>query len=246
MIGKKIIHLDCVDSTNNYVANMVLTKQIEHGTVIMADDQTEGKGQRGNIWISKPGENIITSFYLKTANLSVHKQFYLTIFTSLSVIRLLHKKGIKAKIKWPNDILINSKKISGILIENQLIGAKIEHSIVGIGLNTNQEEFGDLNATSVYNEIAEYTPIHHLLLMLINEMNQLFTELEYENYTNLKEEYLNNLWLLNTNSTFNDKDGDFSGKIVGVSELGLLEVLKENKIKEYNLKEIHFNSRNVF
>ena len=64
--------------------------------------------------------------------------------------------------------------------------------------------------------------------------------------TNLKEEYLNNLWLLNTNSTFNDKDGDFSGKIVGVSELGLLEVLKENKIKEYNLKEIHFNSRNVF
>ncbi len=246
MIGKKIIHLDNVDSTNNYVANMVLTKQIEHGTVIMADEQSAGKGQRGNIWISKPGENIITSIYLKTANLSVNEQFNLTIFASLSVIRLLHKKGIKAMIKWPNDIVINSKKISGILIENQLIGAKIEHSIVGIGLNTNQKEFSDLNATSIFNEISEFNPIHHLLLMLINEMNQLFTEIKNGNFTTLKEEYLKNLWLLNTKSSFNDKDGDFSGEIIGISDLGLLQILKGNEIVEYDLKEIQFNARNVF
>ncbi len=92
MIGKKIIHLDSVDSTNNYVANMILNNQIEHGTVIMSDEQTAGKGQRGNLWFSKPGENVITSIYLKPANLSVNQQFYLTIFTSLCVIRLLQKK----------------------------------------------------------------------------------------------------------------------------------------------------------
>jgi BirA family biotin operon repressor/biotin-[acetyl-CoA-carboxylase] ligase len=246
MIGKKIIHLDSVDSTNNYVANMILNNQIEHGTVIMSDEQTAGKGQRGNLWFSKPGENVITSIYLKPANLSVNQQFYLTIFTSLSVIRLLQKKGIEAKIKWPNDIVVNSKKISGILIENQLISTKIDHSVIGIGLNTNQKEFSDLNATSIFNETSEFNPIHHVLLSLIGEMNQLFVELENENFEKLKSEYLENLWLLNTISSFTDEKGEFMGKIIGVSEIGLLQILNNNQLKEYNLKELKFNARNEF
>jgi len=192
MIGKKIIHLDSVDSTNNYVANMILNNQIEHGTVIMSDEQTAGKGQRGNLWFSKPGENV------------------------------------------------------SILIENQLISTKIEHSIIGIGLNTNQKEFSDLNATSMFNETLEFNPIHHVLLSLIGEMNQLFVELENENFEKLKSEYLENLWLLNTISSFTDEKGEFMGKIIGVSEIGLLQILNNNQLKEYNLKELKFNARNEF
>ncbi len=246
MIGKKIIHLDSVDSTNNYVANMLLTNQIEHGTVILADEQTAGKGQRGNVWHSKSGENIITSIYLKTANLSVNHQFYLTIFSSLSVIRILKKKGIKAQIKWPNDIVVGSKKIAGILIENQLKYTSIEHCIIGIGLNTNQKNFSDFNATSIFNETNEFIPIHHILLSLISEMNQIFIDIENENFEKLKVEYLENLWLLKTQSSYTDQTGDFIGEIIGVSELGLLQMMKDNQLKEYNLKEIKFNSRNGF
>jgi hypothetical protein len=77
-------------------------------------------------------------------------------------------------------------------------------------------------------------------------MNQLFVELENENFEKLKSEYLENLWLLNTISSFTDEKGEFMGKIIGVSEIGLLQILNNNQLKEYNLKELKFNARNEF
>ena len=148
-IGRKIIRLESVDSTNNYIANLLKEGILEDGTVILADEQFAGKGQRNSEWLTSPGENLTFSFFLSNVNLSVQNQYFLTCIVSISLVQLLNKFGLDAKIKWPNDIYINNKKISGVLIENQLSSSEIKNSIIGIGLNINQREFDGLNATSV-------------------------------------------------------------------------------------------------
>ena len=133
-IGSKIIHLESVDSTNNYAANLVRQGNCDHGTVILADDQFLGKGQRGSEWIATKGDNLTTSIVLTPDNLSVEDQFYLTCLASLSVVDTLKEYHIEASIKWPNDIYVEHKKIAGILIENSFQGNSIKSSIIGIGL----------------------------------------------------------------------------------------------------------------
>ncbi len=120
-IGQKIIHLESVDSTNNYVANLIQRKEITHGTVIMADEQFAGKGQRGAEWHVNPGKNLTFSFLLENINLSISQQFFLTQVVSVSLVNLLKKLKLTAQIKWPNDIYINRNKIAGVLIENQVV-----------------------------------------------------------------------------------------------------------------------------
>ncbi|MBI1836045.1 MAG: biotin--[acetyl-CoA-carboxylase] ligase [Flavobacteriia bacterium] len=244
MIGKKIIQLENVDSTNNYVANLIQSNNIEHGTVILADEQTAGKGQRGNTWYSKPGENIVTSIYLRPEKLSVIHQFYLTIYVSISILKTLKKFDLSPSIKWPNDILIGSKKITGVLVETHLNKSNIEHVIIGIGINVNQMDLNTINGTSIRMETNEFNPIYTVLLSLINELNLNWKHITNENFTFLKKEYLNNLWLYQQETIFTDNQSEFTGKIIDIDEIGRLIIQKGNQIQKYNLKEIKFNLRN--
>ncbi len=240
MLGRKIIQIECCDSTNNYVANLLLDGKIEYGTVILSDEQTSGKGQRGASWLSNPGENMLFSLYLNTANLSVKKQFILTQYVSISVSHALEKYGLSPSIKWPNDILINGKKIAGILIENQLQGSFIVGSIIGIGLNINQTDFKDLNATSLKLENGGFISIQDFVFSLINELKSFWKIVESGNFDLLEKYYFSYFWLLNVESIFSDKNGDFYGTIRGVEENGLLKMERNNQIVNYDLKEIKF------
>ena len=154
-IGQKIIHLESVDSTNNYVANLIKRSEITHGTVIMADEQFAGKGQRGAEWYVKPGENLTFSFFLENVNLSVSQQFYLTQVVSLSLVDVLTTLKLTAQIKWPNDIYIKDRKIAGVLIQNQVSNGMVNTAIIGIGLNVNQQSFEGFSATSLISEEGE-------------------------------------------------------------------------------------------
>lgn len=243
MLGRKIIKLERVDSTNNYIANLLSDDKIENGTVILADEQTNGKGQRGAVWLSKPAENMIFSIYLSSANLSVKDQFVLTQFISVSVVKTLKKIGLKAVIKWPNDVLINHKKIAGILIENQLTGSSISGSIVGIGLNVNQIDFGELQATSLKLETGIHFSIQEFVFSLLNEINFHWKYIENFEYKTLKDLYLEKLWLLNQRAGFKDENGDFEGIIRGVEENGLLQMERNGEIVFYDLKEIQFQQK---
>ena len=131
-IGQKIIHLESVDSTNNYAAILLSEGRIGHGTVILADEQTNGRGQRGAKWLSAEGVNLLFSLVVQPDNLSVSDQCVLTEITSLALIEFLRKFGISAQVKWPNDILVNGEKIAGVLIENHLKGNLIASSVIGI------------------------------------------------------------------------------------------------------------------
>lgn len=245
-IGHKIIRLDTVDSTNNYAANLIKEGKIDHGAVILADEQTAGRGQRGAVWSSKAGENLLLSLYVVPDNLSVVQQVSLTHFASISVVEFLRKIGICAEVKWPNDIYVNSKKIAGILIENVLSVGNVSQSVIGIGLNVNQMNFEHVSATSIQKEKNEFYPIEQVMFQLINEFNIWWEILNNGDLKRLREFYLNNLYLLNKEADFEDENGIFKGTIKSVSEDGFLLVEKLGKIKKYDLKEIRFIGQNTF
>jgi BirA family transcriptional regulator, biotin operon repressor / biotin---[acetyl-CoA-carboxylase] ligase len=242
MIGQKLIFLDSVDSTNNYVAKLNIDKKLASGTVVLSDSQVSGKGQRGTTWESQPGLNITMSIFYKPEFLSLSNQISLNFWVSNALCSFLISKGINAQIKWPNDILVDNKKIAGVLIENQCSNKYVSSCIIGIGLNVNQVEFETQLATSMNLESQQSFLINDVFYGILYELNNSISLLEHQY---LKELYLKRLWLKGERSIFTDKYGVFEGVIQGVDDHGDLVVLKEGELKKYGLKEITFNERIV-
>lgn len=134
-----IIWLERVDSTNDEARRHI--SEIDNLSVVSALEQTKGRGQRGNRWSSQPGENLTFSLVVKDFRIKANEQSAISQTTALSLVDLLSRHEIKARIKWPNDIYADDEKICGILIENSLKGSEIDWSIIGIGLNVNQTTF---------------------------------------------------------------------------------------------------------
>ena len=120
IIGRNLIELNIVDSTNEYLKRLIKESDVEEGTVILADFQTKGKGQKDGYWESEKGKNLTFSIILYPTSLDVQKQFYLSMSISLGIIEFLSHLSVKSKIKWPNDIYVNNNKVAGILIENSI------------------------------------------------------------------------------------------------------------------------------
>ncbi len=251
-----MIHLESVDSTNNYTANCARQNKLRHGAVIMAVEQTAGKGQMGAQWQSDAGSNLTFSVFLNNVNLSVGRQFLLTKIVSLSLVDLLAGFGIAANIKWPNDIYVGDRKIAGVLIENVLHGKDVARSILGIGLNVNQQSFDAIPATSLFLEKGMLFSIDEVLFSFIATFNKWLKQWPLKT---LDEAYLKNLRWLNELRIFEDQQGPFEGIITGVADSGLLIIEREKFIepekstersrnepttieKKYDLKEIRFIS----
>ncbi len=166
--------LDSVDSTNNYAMGMVHAGMAKHGQAWFARDQTAGKGQRGNTWLSKPGENIILTVSLRPKSLFTAKNFYFNAYIALSCLKFLQKiAGEHFSIKWPNDLYWNDRKAGGILIENVIQGNEWRWAIVGTGINVNQVDFppGLKNPVSraqitgsVFNAVELAKHLHHKIV----------------------------------------------------------------------------------
>lgn len=142
IIGCNHIHLTSVDSTNTFAKNFIAKNNPIDGTVISADFQTDGKGQFDRKWLSNAAENIMMSVILTPHFLDISRQAILNMAIALGILEYLQSKNISVlSVKWPNDLYHSSQKIGGILIQNQLQGSILKHSIVGIGLNINQITF---------------------------------------------------------------------------------------------------------
>jgi BirA family biotin operon repressor/biotin-[acetyl-CoA-carboxylase] ligase len=246
-IGQKLIEFPSVASTNTYAAELLQRGDIEEGTVIFAHNQTNGRGQRGNKWEAEPDKNLILSVILKPTFISVSFQFELNKAVSLAVCDLINaflakdKKPL-LKIKWPNDIYMGNKKIGGILIENIVKGYQLAYSVIGIGLNINQEVFPDflLNPVSL-------TQITHIKYNLIELREQLCIHLENRylqlksNLSNISENYLKMLFRFNERALYFYQGGKINARIIGVTNYGklILETLDGN-IMNCDFKEINF------
>ncbi len=236
----KITHLESVDSTSNYVATAFAQGKIGHGSVILADKQTSGRGQRDSIWHSEGGLNLLFSILLTPDNMSASEGQSVMHCTTLALVGLLNSFGVVAQVKWPNDIYVGNRKMAGILIENQLTGSRISRSIIGVGLNINQAEFGDLNATSLFLETGEYVDLKEVLFRFLHHFNEQWMSLCANNMQQLKSNYCALLLGLNILMTFEDANGEFNGMIAGVDDLGRLQVKTEEGQNVYDLKEIQF------
>ncbi|MDX2360940.1 MAG: biotin--[acetyl-CoA-carboxylase] ligase [Crocinitomicaceae bacterium] len=238
-IGRKIIHLEVVDSTNNYTANLLKEGQLEHGTVILADNQFAGRGQRSAEWVVNPGENLTFSVFLDNVNLSVDRQFVLTQIVSISLTRLLSNFGIEAKVKWPNDIYCGTKKIAGVLIENQLQGMFVKSTIIGIGLNINQEQFDGFSATSTKMESGVQRFPKEVVFGFVDVFNACWSEF-FGRESHLNEIYHQSLFQRNVLAEYEDANGQFEAEILRVQDDGRLVLMRNDEEQAYSLKELKF------
>jgi BirA family biotin operon repressor/biotin-[acetyl-CoA-carboxylase] ligase len=243
VFGREIIHLSSVDSTNNFAATLISEQICQNGTAILADTQSYGKGQRGNSWQSESGKNLLISFVFKPDNLSVTRQHELTWKTSICIVKTLAKFNTVAQVKWPNDIFVYEKKIAGILIENQIMGDLISNSIIGVGLNLNQENFGLLNATSLFNEIKIEVSKELIFNELCDQMNCYFEKNTVNEIESIKNEYDSLLYQKNQFCHYEDQNGSFEGEIIGTKSNGFLLLKVGNETREYGLKEIRYCSK---
>ncbi|MGB1040404.1 MAG: biotin--[acetyl-CoA-carboxylase] ligase, partial [Flavobacteriales bacterium] len=193
-IGKNLIELKSIDSTNNYLSNFANKSKLLNGTVILAHNQTKGKGQRGNNWESEEGKNLTFSVFLKTSCLSVDKNFFLSIAVCNAIHVIVSKRIGDTKIKWPNDILVGNKKICGILIENSIVGDKLGNSIIGIGLNVNQENFEDNSmATSLKLETNTENSKSEILNQILASLEEQIGLIQLNKIEQRKKYYFDNL-----------------------------------------------------
>ncbi len=238
-LGNQIFRLDKVDSTNNFAANLIEGQLCRNGALILADTQTTGKGQRGSLWESETGKNLLCSYVYFPDNLSVDFLQELNMCLSISLIKCLNYFEIDAEIKWPNDILVDGKKISGILIENNVRAGKVKSMIFGIGLNINQQSFLNLRATSMALIRGAEFSIDEVSLQLSKEFNHWISFVGGDHQA-LKLVYLNQLYGLNTIHRFQSQDQEFEGIIVGVNDFGDIEINILGEIRSFKNKEISF------
>ena len=151
-IGKNVLHFETIDSTNDYAKK--IGNELRDGSVIISEEQTKGKGRLGRVWESKAGEGIWISIILKP-NIIPNKAPFITLIAGASIVKALNILGVDAKIKWPNDITINNKKLSGILTELSAEIEQVNYIVVGIGMNVKDTDFEEElkdKATSLYKE----------------------------------------------------------------------------------------------
>ena len=238
----QIIKLDATDSTNFFLKELLRSKTLADGTVVVTKNQTKGRGQIGSAWQSEAGKNLTFSVLKNFDALYVQHQFVLNIVASLAIYDVLNQLNIpNLKVKWPNDIMSGSSKICGILIENILKGQFIQQSIIGIGLNVNQTGFQNLaNASSLKEITGKSFDLDELLHKILERMKQQFIGIEGKTVTQLSPSYEKVLFRKDKPSTFQDENGNiFMGFIRKISSSGkLILELEDNVFKEYGLKEV--------
>jgi BirA family transcriptional regulator, biotin operon repressor / biotin---[acetyl-CoA-carboxylase] ligase len=240
-----LIKLNAIDSTSTFLKEMAKKSNLENYTIVVTKSQTKGRGQRESSWISEPNKNLTFSVFIKDFELLVLNQKYLNFAVCLAVFDVIKKHlNTNIFIKWPNDIMSANQKICGILIENKIADAKINQTILGIGLNVNQDIFPMQfkNISSLKKITGKLYDLDQLLNEIISVLKKRTQALTTDKFLKLEQEYLNVLYKKNIPSMFKTADNVlFMGKIVGVSKTGKLKIELENKtIKKFQIKEISF------
>lgn len=239
VIGLYINEMDEVDSTNTYLENQSLLTDLPEGTVIWAHNQFKGKGQRDHTWVSEPGKNLTCSTLLRPVFLSPDRQFLLNKAIALGVLDFVsatlrtfpesEPAGALTRIKWPNDIYISHRKVGGILITHRIMGNEISQTIVGIGVNINQEVFSPEipNPASLIHYTCRALDLRKCLNDLCSCLDRRYADLRRTGALS-DEEYANHLYGSGQICRFLADGHSFSGTILGVDDTGRLIIQQQN------------------
>ena len=185
--------------------------------------------------------NFTLSLIVKPKALTIKDQFYLNIFTALAVRDYcIEKTTRKAHIKWPNDVLVEGKKVCGILIENQIQGNRFSNAIIGIGLNMNQKSFGVPTASSLGLLTEKEFILADELELLLHKLEARYMQLHQQQYDKLMTDYLTSLYWLNEIHTFVARDQKFEGTIKGIDAAGRLMINANDNTLYFDVKEVSY------
>lgn len=229
MITKRY-HFDTLDSTNKKAIEMA-KNGCEDGTLITADVQQAGVGRRGRSWSSEKGTGIYMTMVLRPDMDTCHVSM-LTLVAAMAVAKVLEDCAVFPEktpcIKWPNDIVLNKKKICGILTELGLKGTEIEYVVVGIGINVSNQLFSEEireTASSILLETGQNIDREWLITNIWNQFGVFYEKFLYtQDFSELKEEY--ETYLINKNQQVNvlDPAGSYKGTAIGITKKGELIV----------------------
>ena len=231
MFNFNIIKLDAISSTNDWLKEKYDKNSCVDGDLIWVNEQTMGRGQNSNKWLSEAGKNLTFSFFKVLKSLKVNDQFIINCSVSTAIIDALKKIHVpNLSLKWPNDILSDDKKICGILIENYIKGDAIVGSIIGVGLNINQTDFNNIkSASSVLNQTGKEFDLEFVLNLLLNSFMESFKFCKSESKEYLIRKYEKLLFAKNRLSKFEVNDQTFNATIIGIDLDGKLVLQNEKK-----------------
>ncbi|CAM3939099.1 biotin--[acetyl-CoA-carboxylase] ligase [Flavobacterium antarcticum] len=238
----KLIKLNATDSTNDFLKQLAIAQTLENYTVVATEEQLKGRGQMGSSWTSEVGKNLTFSVFLANALTNVEAIYNLNIAVAVSLLEVLKKEQIpELKIKWPNDIMSANKKIGGILIENAIKHHDQIQSIIGIGLNVNQQNYEDLpQASSLCLTTGQFYDREELLTKIVKQLKFNIGLINTNHVKDLWNKYHQFLYKKEIPSAFENKEGQqFMGIIKQVNLNGQLEVLMEDdSLQHFNIKEL--------
>jgi BirA family biotin operon repressor/biotin-[acetyl-CoA-carboxylase] ligase len=259
-IGSAFIELRSVDSTNNYAREQIRASRVSdlpvsqvvasHGTVFFAHEQLAGKGQRGKIWASQPGSNILLSVLVKPQLIPLAQQFRLSACVAVAIREFYSKyAGEDTRIKWPNDLYWQDRKAGGILIDNLVKGPKPgtpsvsewDWSIVGIGININQPHFPAYlpNPVSLKQITGKDFDTVGLAKELCAVLDKKFNELINDGFENIYQQYLLHLYKRKEKVKLKKGNRVFEGIIKTVSPAGKL-IVQHSIEEEFDFGEIEW------
>ena len=240
----KRIHLDTVTSTNSYIR-----EQLDFGTILPemwlvdSDEQTAGRGQKGNSWETEKGKNLTFSILCHPHFVSPARQFILSKAIALSIQQTLAEFADDFTVKWPNDVYWKDKKISGTLIECDLVGRCIGNCIVGSGVNINQEKFlSDApNPVSLKNITGKEYDREEILDKIVTRFLSFYTDIKEGKEAGLTELYMHNLYRREGFHLYQDCNHSFEAEIADIEPSGHLVLRKhDGTTQRFEFKEVKF------
>ncbi|PZF72386.1 biotin--[acetyl-CoA-carboxylase] ligase [Taibaiella soli] len=224
-----IIDIDTIDSTNNYAMVLIDADTAQPGLTIIAQEQTNGKGQRGRLWKDIPGQSILMSVITAPA-LGLEHQFVFSATVAVAIAEVLQdlNEHWNVRIKWPNDIIINDKKTVGILIENVLRGSKWLYAVIGLGVNVLQESFDAAlpNAGSLKTASGKTYNVGQLARQIRDNILTL-TSAELPNEEVIAK-YNKLLYKIHEHQAFTNEDSEWKATILQTLSNGQLQVQHED------------------
>lgn len=235
MFVKNHIQLDDVSSTNLYLRKLIKDKSINENILVSTNYQEKGRGQRSNIWESEKNMNILISFLYvhKTNNYDLFKFNMLISLAIYDFLSKYFKTGLK--IKWPNDLMINNKKIAGVLVQNIESNFK---SIIGVGININQKEFKNFSpqATSFSNELNKEFNRNALILELMNNFENYL--INYFQFNDLKNSYMLKIYKFKQQTNFLNNLKQFKGEIMNFNSSGEIIIKRGDEFLSFKNGEV--------
>lgn len=252
MISISRINLPTVDSTNSFIREMlaeegtgmvVSAASLPGFTLVVADDQTEGRGQQGNTWETERGKNLIFSLLCHPDFVPASHQFLLSQCMAIAVREALSQYVDGVEVKWPNDIYVGDKKISGTLIECDLQGKNISNCIIGVGINVNQTVFRSdaPNPTSLALLTGREYDREAVLAAIMQHFQTCYTMLQEGREDEVRALYMTHFYRRSGLHRYSDVRGEFVAEMAGVEPTGhLLLRFETGQVVRYEFKEVRF------